>query len=88
MHKCIPEGLSYVFTAAEYDLKQTRTFSYSSVGGARGNSAYHTSPFEDVCTLTPVLVPPFISRGAPRQTARETPISERKNYGLEMTGQI
>jgi hypothetical protein len=31
--------------------------------------AYRTSAFEVVCTLNPVLVPLFISRGAPRQTA-------------------
>jgi hypothetical protein len=43
--------------------------SYSSICGAGGNPAYRTSAFEAVCTLTPVLVPPFISRGAPRQTA-------------------
>jgi hypothetical protein len=36
----------------------------------------------------PVLVPPFISRGPPRQTAWETSISERKKYGREMAGQI
>jgi hypothetical protein len=35
-----------------------------------------------------VLVPPFISRGAPHQTARETSVDERMNYGQEMAGQI
>jgi hypothetical protein len=43
--------------------------SSSSIGGAGGNPAYRTSAFEAVCTLTPVLVFPFISRGAPSQTA-------------------
>jgi hypothetical protein len=38
--------------------------------------------------LNPALVPPFISRGTPRQTAWETSISERRNYGREMAGQI
>jgi hypothetical protein len=38
--------------------------------------------------LNPVLVPPFISRGVPRQTAGETSISERRKYGREMAGQI
>jgi hypothetical protein len=37
--------------------------------GAGRNPTYRTSAFEAVCTLTPVLVPPFISRSAPRQTA-------------------
>jgi hypothetical protein len=31
----------------------------------------------------PALVPPFICRGAPRQTAWETSISERRNYERE-----
>jgi hypothetical protein len=43
--------------------------SSSSIYGAGGNPAYRTSAFEAVFTLTTVLVPPFISRGAPRQTA-------------------
>jgi hypothetical protein len=34
------------------------------------------------------LVPPFISSGASRQTAWEASISERRNYGREMAGQI
>jgi hypothetical protein len=46
------------------------SFSSSSyICGAGGNPAYCTSAFEAVCTLTPVLVPPYISRGAPNQTA-------------------
>jgi hypothetical protein len=32
----------------------------------------------------PLLVSPFISRGAPRQVKRETSISERWKYGREM----
>jgi hypothetical protein len=60
----------------------------SSICGAGGNPAYRTSAFEAVCTLTLVLIPPFISRGAPHQTAWETSISERKNYGREMACQI
>jgi hypothetical protein len=44
----------------------------------RWNLAYALQPFEAYCT-NPVLVPPFISRGAPRQTAWETSISERRN---------
>jgi hypothetical protein len=43
--------------------------SSSSICGAGRNAAYGTSAFEAVCTLTPVLVPLFFSRGAPRQTA-------------------
>jgi hypothetical protein len=43
--------------------------SSSSVCVAGGNPAYRNSAFDAVCTLTPVLVPPFISRSAPRQTA-------------------
>jgi hypothetical protein len=37
--------------------------------GPAGTPAYRTSALEAVCTLTPVLVLPFISRGALRQTA-------------------
>jgi hypothetical protein len=51
--------------------------SSSSIGGAGGNPAYRTSAFEAICTLTPVLVLPFISRG----TACQTSISKRRNYG-------
>jgi hypothetical protein len=43
--------------------------SSSSICGTGGNPAYRTSAFEAVCNLTPVLFSPFISRGAPRQTA-------------------
>jgi hypothetical protein len=43
----------------------------------RGNLYFNTA-----------LVPPFISRGAPRQTAWETSVSERRNYGQEMASQI
>jgi hypothetical protein len=42
------------------------------------NPAYAMQPFESYCA-NPVLVPPFISRGAPRQTAWETSTSERRN---------
>jgi hypothetical protein len=38
--------------------------------------------------LNPVFSSPFISRGAPRQTSRETSISESRKYGREMAGQI
>jgi hypothetical protein len=38
--------------------------------------------------LTPLWFPPFLSRGAPRQMAWETSISERWNYGREMTDQF
>jgi hypothetical protein len=62
--------------------------SSSSICGAGGNPAYRTSAFEDVCILTPIFSSPFISRGAPRQTVWETSIRERRNYGLEMAGQI
>jgi hypothetical protein len=41
----------------------------SSIGGTDGDPAYRTSAFKAVFTLTPVLFPPFISRGAPHQTA-------------------
>jgi hypothetical protein len=34
------------------------------------------------------LVPPVISRGAPRHATWETPISEGRNYGREMAGQF
>jgi hypothetical protein len=43
--------------------------SSSSIGRAGGNPAYRTSAFEAVCTFNPVLVPQFISRDAPHQTA-------------------
>jgi hypothetical protein len=42
--------------------------SSSFICGAGGNPAYCTSAFEAVCTLSPILFPLFISRGAPRQT--------------------
>jgi hypothetical protein len=58
--------------------------SSSTIRVAGGNPAYRTSAFEAVCTLTPILVSPFISRGAPRHTAWETSIRERRNYGREM----
>jgi hypothetical protein len=38
--------------------------------------------------LTPLLVAPFISRGAAHQTARETSNSKRRIYGREMASQI
>jgi hypothetical protein len=45
-----PEVLTFLLSLAE-------SSSSSSVGGAGGSSAYRTSAFEAVCTLTPVLVP-------------------------------
>jgi hypothetical protein len=44
-------------------------------------------PTEAYCT-NPALVPPFISRGAPLETTWKASISERRNYGREMTDQI
>jgi hypothetical protein len=44
-------------------------------------------PLEAYCVNT-ALVPRFISRGNPRQTAWETSISERRNRGREMASQI
>jgi hypothetical protein len=43
-----------------------------------------TSAFEAVCTFNPVLIPPFISRGSPRQTAWGTSVSKMMNYGREI----
>jgi hypothetical protein len=43
--------------------------SSSSIGGAGGNPAYRTSAFDAVCAFNHVLVRPFISSGAPHQTA-------------------
>jgi hypothetical protein len=63
-------------------------FSSSSMCGAGRNPAYRTSASEAVCTLTPILFSPFISRDAPRQMTWETFISERRNYGWEMACQI
>jgi hypothetical protein len=37
--------------------------------------------FSRLIELNPVLVLPFIPRGAPSQTALETSISERRKYG-------
>jgi hypothetical protein len=62
--------------------------SSSSICGAGGNPTYRTSVFEAICTVTPILFYPFIFRGAPCQTMWETSISERRNSGLEMAGQI
>jgi hypothetical protein len=42
----------------------------------------------NLIVLNPVLVPPFISRGASRQKAQETSISEKRKYGRETAGQI
>jgi hypothetical protein len=42
--------------------------SSSSIFWDRRQPAYCTSAFEAVCTLTHILLPPFISRGVPRQT--------------------
>jgi hypothetical protein len=39
-------------------------YSSSSICMVGRNPAYRTSAFKAVCTLTPVLVPPVISRGA------------------------
>jgi hypothetical protein len=36
----------------------------------------------------PPLVPPVISRGTPRQAKWETSVSEGRNYGREMAGQL
>jgi hypothetical protein len=36
----------------------------------------------------PPLVPPVISRGAPRQATWETSVSEERSYGREMAGQF
>jgi hypothetical protein len=44
-------------------------------------------PFEAYCAK-PLISSQFTSRGAPRQTAWETSISERRKYGREMAGQI
>jgi hypothetical protein len=82
------EQFSYVSLITKALFPLNASSSFSSIGGAGRNPAYRTSAFEAVCTLTPVLVPPFISRGAPHQTALETSISERRNYGREMAGQI
>jgi hypothetical protein len=37
--------------------------------GSAGTPAFHTSAFKAVCIFNPVLVSPFIPRGAPRQMA-------------------
>jgi hypothetical protein len=62
--------------------------SSSSVGGAGRNSVYRTLAFVAIYTLTPVLVPPFISKGTPRQKTCETSVTEMRNYCREMAGQI
>jgi hypothetical protein len=49
-------------------IVQEQDASSSSICWAGGNSPYCTSAFEAVFTFNPVLVPLFISKGAPRQT--------------------
>jgi hypothetical protein len=44
-------------------------------------------PTAAYCT-NPALDSPFISRGAPHQTTWEASVSERRNYGREMSDQI
>jgi hypothetical protein len=53
-------------------------------GGYPPNVLQHTEAY---CT-NPDLVSPFISRGAPHQTKWEASISDRRNYGREMSDQI
>jgi hypothetical protein len=50
-----------------------------SVGSAQSRLTYCS--LSRLIVLTPVLVPQFISRVAPRQTAWETSVSKRRNYG-------
>jgi hypothetical protein len=57
-----------------------------SVGPAESRLMHCSLP--RLIVQNPLLVPPFISRGAPRQTELETSISERRNYGREMADQI
>jgi hypothetical protein len=47
-------------------LRNPSEVSSFSICGAGGNFDYGTSAFKAVCTFNSVLVPPFISRGAPR----------------------
>jgi hypothetical protein len=63
---------------------QTSALLLLSVGPAKSRLA-HCS-LSRFIMLNPVLVPQFISRGAPRQTAWETSISDRRKYGREMAG--
>jgi hypothetical protein len=60
-----------------------KNISSSSLCGASRIHLAHCS-FSRLIVLNPALVPPFISKGAPRQTAWETSISERRNYRQEM----
>jgi hypothetical protein len=55
--------------------------------GAGGIPPSALQPFEAYCAKAR-FTSPLISRGAPRQTAWETSISERGKYGREMAGQI
>jgi hypothetical protein len=68
-------------------LFSSSSSSSSSVCLAGGIPPDALKPTEAYCA-NPAFGPPFISRGAPRQTASETSISERRNYGREMADQI
>jgi hypothetical protein len=69
LQRCHDGGISLVLASEPSSSSSSSSSSFSSVYGAGGNRSYRTSAFEAVCTLTPVLVPPFISSSAPRQTA-------------------
>jgi flagellar hook-length control protein FliK len=74
-------------SSTSYSSSTSSTTTSSSSTGSAGNPAYRSSAFEAVCTFNPFFSSPFISRGAPRQTAEETSVSEWRKYGREMDGQ-
>jgi hypothetical protein len=63
------------------------SFSSSSFVWAGGYPPKVVQPNEAYCTNL-ALGPPFISRGTPHKTTWEASISERRNYGRELSDQI
>jgi hypothetical protein len=74
----------YVFYA--YVSHHIFMTSYS-VCGAGGIPSYALQPTEAYCA-NPALGSPVHLQSAPRQTAWENSIIERRDYGREMTDQI
>jgi hypothetical protein len=75
--------MSWVQSVMDHNIEMKQLL--LSVGLAVPRLMYCSLP--RLIVITPLWFPPFISRGAPRQMAWGTSISERWNYGQEITDQ-
>jgi hypothetical protein len=75
---------SLQFSGSQYAL---RLCLLCGAGGRRLPTEY-TAAYLGLLYQFRFLVPPFIFRRAPRQRTRKTSISERWNYGREMSDQF